>query len=105
MLEALSRCIGMGFFYVFSFFASLGKYISKMSSKQKKNREIYKEEDILHALVIADSFNTRFSPVTLEKPTVRLILNGCCKRAIIQNIPFESDKPLFHEFLFFSSVL
>lgn len=41
-----------------------------MASKQKRNRDDYKEEDVLQAIVIADSFNIRFMPVTLQKPRV-----------------------------------
>ena len=37
------------------------------SNKDKWN----KEEDPLQAVVIADSFNSKFLPITLEKPRVR----------------------------------
>ena len=41
-----------------------------MSLKHKKQRDVYKEDNVLQALVIADSFNVRFSPVTHKKPRV-----------------------------------
>ena len=40
-----------------------------MSSKSKK-REDFKQEDVLQAVVIADSFNIRFAPITKDKPRV-----------------------------------
>ena len=40
-----------------------------MSSKGKK-REDFKQEDVLQAVVIADSFNIRFAPITKDKPRV-----------------------------------
>ncbi|XP_014668054.1 PREDICTED: translation initiation factor eIF-2B subunit epsilon-like [Priapulus caudatus] len=45
-----------------------------MASKAKKHREELKQEDILQAVVIADSFNVRFTPLTQEKPRVLLPL-------------------------------
>lgn len=46
------------------------------SKKDKGNRssEILEQEDVLQALVIADSFNRKFSPLTAEKPRVLLPL-------------------------------
>lgn len=41
------------------------------SSKEKWNRE----EDPLQAVVIADSFNSKFMPITAEKPRVLMFLN------------------------------
>ena len=38
-------------------------------NKEKWNRE----EDPLQAVLIADSFDSKFSPITAEKPRVRLI--------------------------------
>ena len=49
----------------------------KMSQK-KKNKEAEalkdkwnKEEDPLQAVVVADSFNSKFLPITVERPRVR----------------------------------
>ena len=36
----------------------------------KKKREDFKQEDVLQAVVIADSFNIRFAPITKDKPRV-----------------------------------
>ncbi len=42
-----------------------------MSSKKKsQQREEFKQEDIIQAVVIADSFNVRFAPITHNKPRV-----------------------------------
>lgn len=41
-----------------------------MSSKKKGPREDFKQEDVLQAVVIADSFNVRFAPITQDKPRV-----------------------------------
>lgn len=42
------------------------------SKKDNSNRssEILEQEDVLQALVIADSFNRKFLPLTVEKPRV-----------------------------------
>lgn len=42
-------------------------------SKKKSNqsREEFKEEEIVQAVVIADSFNVRFAPLTKDRPRVR----------------------------------
>lgn len=45
-----------------------------MASKGKKQREDLKQEDVLQAVVIADSFNVRFAPLSFEKPRVLLPL-------------------------------
>lgn len=47
-----------------------------MSSKKGKgkNDEILEQEDILQALVITDSFNRKFAPLSIEKPRVILPL-------------------------------
>ena len=44
-----------------------------MSSKNKK-REDFKQEDVLQAVVIADSFNIRFAPITKDKPRVSTVI-------------------------------
>lgn len=36
-------------------------------------KDLLKQEEILQAVVIADSFNVRFGPVTQEKPRVRML--------------------------------
>ena len=40
-------------------------------SRGSKNDDL-KQEDILQAVVFADSFNTKFMPITKEKPRVRI---------------------------------
>ena len=47
-------------------------------SQKKKNKETEtskdkwnKEEDPLQAVVVADSFNSKFLPITVERPRVR----------------------------------
>ena len=46
---------------------------ANMSSKNKK-REDFKQEDVLQAVVIADSFNIRFAPITKDKPRVSTVI-------------------------------
>lgn len=42
-----------------------------MAAKRKKNTGVdIKQEEILQAVVIADSFNIRFAPVTNDLPRV-----------------------------------
>nr|XP_054756669.1 translation initiation factor eIF-2B subunit epsilon-like [Lytechinus pictus] len=50
-----------------------------MSGKKAKGKSdnSLEKEDVLQAVVIADSFNTRFSPVSLEKPRALLPLVNC----------------------------
>ena len=44
---------------------------SSMAPKSKGSRnDDLKQEDILQAVVFADSFNTKFMPITKEKPRV-----------------------------------
>ena len=46
-----------------------------MAPKSKGSRsDDLKQEDILQAVVFADSFTTRFRPITLQKPRVTLNL-------------------------------
>ncbi|XP_052825505.1 translation initiation factor eIF-2B subunit epsilon [Octopus bimaculoides] len=45
-----------------------------MAPKQKNARDELKQEDILQAVLLADSFNYRFSPITEEVPRVLLPL-------------------------------
>ena len=47
-----------------------------MASKKKHGREEFKQEDILQAVVIADSFNVRFAPLTTSKPRVTVTKLG-----------------------------
>lgn len=51
---------------------STGSQQTKMASKSKgKQRgEDIEQEDVFQAVVIADSFNVRFAPITNEKPKV-----------------------------------
>ena len=44
-----------------------------MSAKSKR-REDFKQEDVLQAVVIADSFNIRFAPITKDKPRVSIAI-------------------------------
>ena len=44
------------------------------SKSKKKGGEVFKQEDIIQAVVIADSFNVRFSPVTHAKPRVCIVI-------------------------------
>ena len=41
-----------------------------MSQKVKKGKLDFKPEDLYQAVVVADSFNVRFSPLTEEWPRV-----------------------------------
>lgn len=44
-----------------------------MGSKKKKGGDSWeKEEDSLQGVILADSFNFKFLPITLEKPRVSL---------------------------------
>lgn len=42
-----------------------------MSGKGKQRGADIKQEDILQAVVIADTFNVRFAPITEKKPRVK----------------------------------
>lgn len=41
-------------------------------SKGKQRGEDIQQEDVFQAVVIADSFNVRFAPITNEKPKVKI---------------------------------
>ena len=41
------------------------------SKKRARGDDQFKQEDVLQAVVIADSFNVRFAPITDNKPKVR----------------------------------
>ena len=46
-----------------------------MAPKAAKSKEIedaQEEQEVLQALILADSFNERFKPLTSERPRVRL---------------------------------
>ena len=43
-----------------------------MSKKKVSKREEFKQEEVLQAVVIADSFTTRFAPLTHNIPRVKL---------------------------------
>lgn len=45
--------------------------IMASKSKGKQRGEVLKQEDVIQAIVIADSFNIRFAPVTKKKPKVK----------------------------------
>lgn len=40
--------------------------------KKKGGRQVYEKEDVLQAVILADSFNTRFAPLTANRPRVLL---------------------------------
>jgi translation initiation factor eIF-2B subunit epsilon len=43
-----------------------------MAPKKKQGASAdFKQEDVLQAVVIADSFNKRFAPITADRPRVR----------------------------------
>ena len=44
-----------------------------MGPAKKRQREDLKQEDVLQAVLIADSFNTRFAPITNTKPRVTIL--------------------------------
>jgi len=44
------------------------------SAKSAKKSDVdVKQEDVIIAVLIADSFSTRFSPITIDKPKVYFI--------------------------------
>ena len=45
-----------------------------MSKKKSTKKEEFKKEDVLQAVIIADSFDNKFSPITLNKPKVNNII-------------------------------
>ena len=49
----------------------------KKSSQAGKSSSgaIGEEEDVLQAVILADSFNNRFKPLTVYKPRVRCLLS------------------------------
>jgi len=52
-----------------------------MSSQTRKRSNLdtsVKQEDILQAVIIGDSFNSRFAPITQYKPRVRWLLLITC---------------------------
>lgn len=50
-----------------------GQHSGKSKKKASGNDEKWTTEDVLQAVIIGDSFNFRFLPVTREKPRVRTI--------------------------------
>jgi translation initiation factor eIF-2B subunit epsilon len=42
-------------------------------SAAAKAKEVEVEEEVLQAVILADSFNTRFMPLTASTPRVRLL--------------------------------
>ena len=41
-----------------------------MSSRKKQQGDDFKREDVLQAVVICESFNERFAPLTEDRPMV-----------------------------------
>ena len=41
-------------------------------SSAGKEKDIAEEDDVLQAVILADSFNKRFKPLTVGKPRVRM---------------------------------
>lgn len=61
--------------FVYSLFSNSRKssnFFSAMASAKntKKSDVDVKQEDIIIAVLIADSFSTRFAPITVDKPKV-----------------------------------
>ena len=42
-------------------------------SSAGKEKDIAEEDEVLQAVILADSFNKRFKPLTVGKPRVRLL--------------------------------
>ncbi len=42
-------------------------------SSSGKEKDIAEEDDVLQAVILADSFNKRFKPLTVGRPRVRLL--------------------------------
>ncbi|GAV02889.1 hypothetical protein RvY_13396 [Ramazzottius varieornatus] len=77
-----------------------------MSAQAKKKtgregKEAFKAEDVLQAVIIADSFNERFKPLTLQQPRALLPLANC--PAIAYTLEFLADVGV-HEILIFCRV-
>ena len=47
---------------------------TQKAGSAEKNKDVQETEDPLQAVVLADSFETRFSPFTLERPRCLLLL-------------------------------
>jgi translation initiation factor eIF-2B subunit epsilon len=47
-----------------------------MSSAAGKDQLVTDDEELLQAIILADSFNNRFKPLTLDKPRVSDVLPG-----------------------------
>lgn len=50
-----------------------------MASKSGKEKLIDEEQEILQAVVLADSWNRRFRPLTTKKPRVRSLRYYCAE--------------------------
>lgn len=47
--------------------------MSKKGKGKEKDKEILQQEEVLQAIILADSFDQKFRPITLESPRVRLL--------------------------------
>jgi len=56
-----------------AFFAPQDRDMGPKSSGTGKEKLIDEDEDVLQAVILADSFNKRFRPLTTRKPRVRLV--------------------------------
>ncbi len=56
------------------------------SGSTKPGAEVVKQEDVTIAVLIADSFSTRFAPVTESKPKVRHV--QVCKQSDTKSCNF-----------------
>ena len=69
-----------------------------MSSKEKSKRNDNKwsSEDVVQAVVIADSFNFRFLPITAEKPRALLpLVNRCLIDYTVEFLAFSGVQEIF----------
>jgi hypothetical protein len=48
--------------------------VRKKKTKKEGDGEVIKEELTLQALILADSFDEKFVPITLETPRVSLLI-------------------------------
>lgn len=54
-------------------------------AQAQPKEQLDKQEDVLQAVVIADSYNQRFQPLTLDSPRVRLELPSTDRRSAVSS--------------------
>ena len=65
------------------------------SGSSKPGTEVVKQEDVTIAVLVADSFSTRFAPVTASKPKVRFFkLQRYIHGTVVMD--FFCDRHFFH---------